>query len=245
MIHIKTRLGSLAVLAAVIGVVAFGTAQAFASSAPTVITYKKTCVVATGHYHGDTGDGGTIDMQVTGFAATETIGNWWQIRSAGSRENKPKPLPPVAAGCRSERMVSVVPIRPPSCQRGGHLPRSAKRIEAREPEGGQNPSATLTVDLRVGRAAVAAVPFEFQGSLAENALAICRGVHRGAVSYALSSIARACLSQFANSFGSMSLSSRSLTWAMTFPDVSSRPDGSSIEAPCQNPSVTCFDAALR
>jgi hypothetical protein len=69
MIHIKTRLGSLAVLAAVIGVVAFGTAQAFASSAPTVITYKKTCF-ATGHCHGDTGDGGTIDMQVTGFAAT-------------------------------------------------------------------------------------------------------------------------------------------------------------------------------
>jgi hypothetical protein len=70
MIHIKTRLGSLAVPAAVIGVVAFGTAQAFASSAPTVITYEKTCVAATGHCHGDTGDGGTIDMQVTGFAAT-------------------------------------------------------------------------------------------------------------------------------------------------------------------------------
>ena len=46
MIHIKTRLGSLAVLAAVIGVVAFGAAQALASSAPTVVTYKKTCVVA-------------------------------------------------------------------------------------------------------------------------------------------------------------------------------------------------------
>ena len=72
MIHTNTRLGSLAVLAAVVGVVAFGAAQAFASSAPTVVTYKKTCVVATGHCHGPTGDGGTIDMQVTGFAATGT-----------------------------------------------------------------------------------------------------------------------------------------------------------------------------
>ena len=70
MIHGKTRFGSLAVLAAVVGVVAFGAAQAFASSAPTVVTYKKTCVVATGHCHGDIGDGGTIDMQVTGFEAT-------------------------------------------------------------------------------------------------------------------------------------------------------------------------------
>ena len=69
MIHTKTRFGSLAVLAAVIGVVAFGAAQAFASSRPTVVTYKKTCD-ATGHCYGDTGDGGTIDMQITGFAAT-------------------------------------------------------------------------------------------------------------------------------------------------------------------------------
>jgi hypothetical protein len=71
MVNIKTRLGLLvAVVAAVIGVVAFAAAQASASSAPTLITYKKTCVVATGHCHGDTGDGGTIDMQVTGFEAT-------------------------------------------------------------------------------------------------------------------------------------------------------------------------------
>jgi hypothetical protein len=35
-----------------------------------------------------------------------------------SRRNKPKPLPRVAAVCRDERMVSVVSIRPPSCQRG-------------------------------------------------------------------------------------------------------------------------------
>jgi hypothetical protein len=69
-------------------------------------------------------------------------------------------------------------------------------------------------------------------------------IQRG-VSYSMDSIARACLSQFANSFGSMSLSSRSLTWAMTFPELSSRPDGSSIEAPCQKPNVMCFDAALR
>ena len=68
MIHTKTRLGSLVVLAAVIGLVAFGAAQAFASSAPTLVTYKKTCEGAT--CHGDTGDGGTIDMQITGFAAT-------------------------------------------------------------------------------------------------------------------------------------------------------------------------------
>ena len=70
MIHIKTRLGSLAVLAAVIGVVAFGTAQALASSAPIVITYTKTCVVATGHCVGTAGSGGTFEMQVTSFRAT-------------------------------------------------------------------------------------------------------------------------------------------------------------------------------
>jgi len=57
-------------VAAVIGIVAFAAAQASASSAPTLITYKKTCVVATGHCHGVTGDDGTIDMQVTGFQAT-------------------------------------------------------------------------------------------------------------------------------------------------------------------------------
>jgi hypothetical protein len=71
MVNIKTRLGLLvAVVAAVPVAVAFGAAQASASSAPIVITYEKTCVVATGHCLGHTGDGGTIEMQVTGFAPT-------------------------------------------------------------------------------------------------------------------------------------------------------------------------------
>jgi hypothetical protein len=69
MIHIKTRLGSLAVLAAVVGVVAFGTAQAFASSAPIVITYAKTCDQG-GHCLGTAGNGGTFEMQVTSFRST-------------------------------------------------------------------------------------------------------------------------------------------------------------------------------
>jgi hypothetical protein len=54
-------------LAAAVGVVAFGAAQASASSAPIVIPYAKTCVVATGHCAGSAGNGGTIEMQVTSF----------------------------------------------------------------------------------------------------------------------------------------------------------------------------------
>ena len=57
-------------LAAVIGVVAFGAAQASASSAPIVIPYAKTCVLAVGHCVGTAGSGGTIEMQVTSFRAT-------------------------------------------------------------------------------------------------------------------------------------------------------------------------------
>ena len=56
-------------LAAVIGVVAFGAAQASASSAPIVIPYAKTCD-ASGHCVGTAGNGGTLEMQVTSFRAT-------------------------------------------------------------------------------------------------------------------------------------------------------------------------------
>jgi hypothetical protein len=58
----------VAVVAAV-GVVAFGAAQASASSAPIVIPYAKTCD-QTGHCVGTAGAGGTIEMQVTGLRAT-------------------------------------------------------------------------------------------------------------------------------------------------------------------------------
>jgi hypothetical protein len=58
-----------ALIAIVVGVVAFGAAQASASSAPIVITYAKTCQ-ATGHCAGTAGSGGTIQMQVTSFRAT-------------------------------------------------------------------------------------------------------------------------------------------------------------------------------
>jgi hypothetical protein len=70
MANIKTRFGLLvAVAAAVVGVVAFGAAQASASSAPIVIPYEKTCD-ATGHCVSSPGASVTLDMQVTGFRAT-------------------------------------------------------------------------------------------------------------------------------------------------------------------------------
>ena len=56
-------------LVAVVGVVAFGAAQASASSAPIVIPYEKTCD-ETSHCVGTAGDGGTIEMQGTSFATT-------------------------------------------------------------------------------------------------------------------------------------------------------------------------------
>ena len=56
-------------LVAVIGVVAFGAAQASASSAPIVISYAKTCNEFIGHCEG-TANGVTIEMQITGFRAT-------------------------------------------------------------------------------------------------------------------------------------------------------------------------------
>jgi len=57
-------------VAAVVGVVAFGAAPASASSAPIVIPYEKTCDETVGHCVGTAGDGGTIEMQVTSFRAT-------------------------------------------------------------------------------------------------------------------------------------------------------------------------------
>jgi len=70
-----------AVVAAVVGFIALGAAQASASSAPIVIPYAKTCVEATGHCVGSAGNGGTFEMQVTSFrptgdAAQLTITEW-------------------------------------------------------------------------------------------------------------------------------------------------------------------------
>jgi hypothetical protein len=59
-----------ALIAIVVGVVAFGAAQASAASAPIVIPYAKTCNAATGHCSGTAGNGGTLEMQVTSFRAT-------------------------------------------------------------------------------------------------------------------------------------------------------------------------------
>ena len=71
MTKIKPLFGLLAaVVAAVAGVVAFGAAQASASSAPTVIPYAKTCDETTGHCLGTAGNGGTLEMQVTSFRAS-------------------------------------------------------------------------------------------------------------------------------------------------------------------------------
>jgi hypothetical protein len=70
MTTIKTIFGLLvAVVAAVVGVVAFGAAQASASSAPIVIPYAKTCD-ESGHCVSSPGASVTFEMQVTGFRAT-------------------------------------------------------------------------------------------------------------------------------------------------------------------------------
>lgn len=58
----------LVLVATVVGVVAYGAAQASASSAPIVIPYAKTC--GAGHCLGTAGAGGTIEMQITSFRAT-------------------------------------------------------------------------------------------------------------------------------------------------------------------------------
>jgi hypothetical protein len=60
----------LAAVAAVVGVVAFGAAQASASSAPIVIPYAKTCNALIGRCESEPGAAVTIKMQVTGFRAT-------------------------------------------------------------------------------------------------------------------------------------------------------------------------------
>lgn len=71
MTNIKTIRGLLAAVLAVVVVVAFGAAQASASSAPIVIPYgPKTCDETVGHCVGTAGDGGTLEMQVTSFRAT-------------------------------------------------------------------------------------------------------------------------------------------------------------------------------
>jgi hypothetical protein len=70
MANIKTLIGLLVAVAAAVGVVAFGAAQASASSAPIVIPYAKTCDEAVGHCVGTAGVGGTLEMQVTSFRAT-------------------------------------------------------------------------------------------------------------------------------------------------------------------------------
>mgnify|MGYP000539460755 CR=1 FL=1 len=70
MTNLKTICGLLAAVVGLVGVVAFGAAQASASSAPIVIPYDKTCDETVGHCLGTAGDGGTIEMQVTGFRAT-------------------------------------------------------------------------------------------------------------------------------------------------------------------------------
>ncbi len=57
-------------LAAVVGFVAFGAAQASACSAPIVIPYAKTCDETIGHCLGTAGNGGKLEMQVTSFRAT-------------------------------------------------------------------------------------------------------------------------------------------------------------------------------
>jgi hypothetical protein len=69
MISSKTLFGLLVAVVAAVAVVALGAAQAFASSAPIVIPYEKTCDEAIGHCVGTAGDGGTLEMQVTSFRA--------------------------------------------------------------------------------------------------------------------------------------------------------------------------------
>jgi hypothetical protein len=68
MTNIKAIFGLL--LAVGVGVVAFGAAQASASSAPIVIPYAKTCDETVGHCVGSAGAGGTFEMQITSFGAT-------------------------------------------------------------------------------------------------------------------------------------------------------------------------------
>ena len=70
MTNIKAILGLLLAAIAAVGVVAFGAAQASASSAPIVIPYAKTCVQIAGHCAGTAGGSGTLEMQIESFRAT-------------------------------------------------------------------------------------------------------------------------------------------------------------------------------
>ena len=71
MTNIKAIVGLLvAVVAVVVGVVAFGAAQASASSAPIVIAYAKTCNATESHCVSSPGASVTFDMQVTSLRAT-------------------------------------------------------------------------------------------------------------------------------------------------------------------------------
>ena len=71
MTNLKTIIGLLVVVvAAVVGVVAFGAGQASASSAPIVIPYAKTCDETIGHCVSPAGASVTLEMQVTSFRAT-------------------------------------------------------------------------------------------------------------------------------------------------------------------------------
>ena len=85
MTNIKTLFGLLvAVVAAVVGLVAFGAAQASASSAPIVIPYAKTCNATVRRCVGTAGNGGTLEMQITSFqptgdAAQLTVTEWITI----------------------------------------------------------------------------------------------------------------------------------------------------------------------
>ena len=63
----KTIIGLLVAAVAVVGVVAFGAAQASASSAPIVIPYAKTCNELIGRCESAPGSTVTIVMQVTSF----------------------------------------------------------------------------------------------------------------------------------------------------------------------------------
>jgi hypothetical protein len=65
--YIKAIIG---LLLAAVAAGAFAAAHASASSAPIVIPYAKTCDEIAGHCVGTAGDGGTLEMQVTGFRAT-------------------------------------------------------------------------------------------------------------------------------------------------------------------------------
>jgi hypothetical protein len=89
MTNFKAIFGLLLAVVAAVGVVAFGAAQASASSAPIVIPYAKTCD-ETGHCVGSAGNGGTLEMQVTSFrasgnAAQLTLTEWITVGNISFR----------------------------------------------------------------------------------------------------------------------------------------------------------------